>query len=222
MKHPARERGEAEAPESRLAGVAAALLLGGASRRMGADKGRVLVGGVPVATRIAGCLASLFEEVLLVGGDPPADAPGRRVRDVEAPSCALRGLVAALAAARSERVLVVATDLPGLTPELLLGLVAHPEADVVLPRTPAPRGGEARLQPLCAVYRRERVLPEAQRRLASGELALHGLLGMFSLAVVEGSDLASLDPRGLALANVNTPEELRRFAARAGLEASLP
>lgn len=222
MTHRAPETGETEASESRLAGVAAALLLGGASSRMGADKGRVLLGGVPAATRIAGCLASLFEEVLLVGGDPPSDAPGRRIRDAEGPPCALRGLATALAAARSERVLVVATDLPGLTPELLLGLVAHPEADVVLPRTALPQGGGERLQPLCAVYRCETVLPEVQRRLAAGDLALRDLLGVLSLAVVEGSDLASLDPQGLALENVNTPEDLCRFAARAGLEVSLP
>lgn len=217
--------GEAERggqQEGRLTGVTAALLLGGASRRMGADKGRILLGGVPAATRTAGLLASFFEEVLLVGGNPPPAAPGRRIPDPEGPVCALRGLAAALAAARAERVLVVAADLPGLTPELLLGLVAYPDADVVLPRTRGPGAGEGRLQPLCAVYRPEAVLPEVRARLAGGDLALHALLDAVSVAVVEGADLASLDPEGLALANVNTPEELRRFAARAGIEATLP
>jgi molybdopterin-guanine dinucleotide biosynthesis protein A len=218
MAEAAREEGR----EGRFADVAAALLLGGASRRMGADKARLLVGGVPAATRTARLLARYFEEVLLVGGDPPPEAPGRRVADPEGPVCALRGLAAALGAARAERVLVVATDLPGLTPEIVLGLVAHPEADVVLPRTRSADGGRGRLQPLCAVYRREAVLAEARARLHRGELALHALLDAVSTAVLEGADLASLDPEGLALTNVNTPDELRRFAARAGLEAVLP
>ena len=37
------------------------------------------LGGIPLATRIAALLSRLFEEVLLVGGSPPEDAPGRRV-----------------------------------------------------------------------------------------------------------------------------------------------
>ena len=191
--------------EGRLGNVAAALLLGGASSRMGADKAQLELEGEPVATRLATLLAALCEEVLLVGGAPPASAPGRRVADPDGPRSALRGLVGALAAARAERVLVVATDLVGVTPDLLLALVAAPEADVVVPRTP---GGP---EPLCALYRREPVLAEARRRLAAGQLALHALLGALSVHWLEGDDLRALDRSGRALANVNTPEDLAAF-----------
>jgi molybdopterin-guanine dinucleotide biosynthesis protein A len=194
--------------EGRLADVAAALLLGGASSRMGADKAALEIAGAPAAVRAARLLGSLFEEVLLVGGEPPAAAPGLRVADPEGPRCALRGLVGALQAARAPRVLVVATDLPGLTPDLLLALVALPEADVVLPRSP---GG---LEPLCALYRRDTVLPRARGRLAAGELALHGLLAELRLETLAGADLLAVDPAGTALANANTPEEWARARAR--------
>src|SRR5262245_57302483 len=100
---------------------------------MGRDKARVEIAGEAAATRLARQLDALCEELLLVGGDPPAAAPGRRVADVEGPRCALRGLVGALAAARAERVLVLATDLPLASDALLLGLIAWPEADVVAP-----------------------------------------------------------------------------------------
>ena len=129
---------------------------------MGADKAQLELDGEPVATRLAARLASLCEEVLLVGGAPPAAAPGRRVADPDGPRSALRGLVGALAAARAERVLVVATDLVGVTPDLLLALVAAPEADVVAPRTP---GGP---EPLCALYRREPALAEARAAARGG------------------------------------------------------
>jgi molybdopterin-guanine dinucleotide biosynthesis protein A len=197
------------ASEGRLGNVAAALLLGGASSRMGADKAQLELEGEPVATRLARLLSALCEDVLLVGGMPPASAPGRRVADPDGPRCALRGLVGALAEARTERVLVLATDLVGVTPDLLLALVAAPEADVVAPRTPA--GPE----PLCALYRREPVLAEARRRLAAGQLALHALLATLSVGWLEGEDLRTLDRSGRALANVNTPEDLAAFRGAA-------
>lgn len=201
------------AGEGRFADVSAALLLGGASRRMGRDKARLAWDGVALATRTARLLAEHFEDVLLVGGDPPADAPGRRVPDPEGPRCALRGLVAALAEARGERVLVVATDLPLLGPELLLALVAWPEADAVLPRA------EGRLEPLCALWARAAVLPRARARLAAGRLALHELVGEGTCVLLEGDDLRAVDPAGTMLANANTPEEwarLERLARGAG------
>ena len=57
--------------EGRIANVSAALLLGGASSRMGADKARLAIEGEAAAVRIAQRLAALFEDVLLVGGEPP-------------------------------------------------------------------------------------------------------------------------------------------------------
>lgn len=198
--------------EGRFDGIAGALLLGGASQRMGSDKARLALGGEPLAARSAALLASLFEEVLLVGGAPPEGAPGRAVADVPGPRCALRGLVAALEAARAPRVLVVATDLPGLSPALLLALIALPEADVVLPRS------RAGLEPLCALYRRDSVLPVARARLAAGELALHALVAALRSETLGGDELAAVDPDGSALANVNTPEEWS--LARERLEAA--
>jgi molybdopterin-guanine dinucleotide biosynthesis protein A len=196
-----------ELAEGRLANVAGAVLLGGAARRMGRDKARIALGGVALATRVARVLAGICEELLLVGGDPPAEAPGRRVADPEGPACGLRGLVGALAAASAERVLVVAADLPLVRPELLLALVAWPGADAVVPR---PREGS---QPLCALYRREPVLRVARERLAAGALALQGLVAAVAASFLEPEDLAPLDPRGAALLNVNTPEDLARAEA---------
>jgi molybdopterin-guanine dinucleotide biosynthesis protein A len=194
--------------EGRLAQVAAALLTGGASTRMGRDKAHLPVAGMPAAERLARGLAGLFEELLLVGGDPPEGAPGRRVADPEGPRCALRGVVGALAAARAPRVLVLATDLLALSPDLVLALVAAPEADAVVPRS----GG--RLHPLCALYRREVVLPVARAHLAEGRLPLQALLEALRVERIEGEELAAVDPEGLALANANTPEALSHLSSR--------
>jgi len=195
--------------EDRLASVAGALLAGGASARMGEDKARRTVQGEPAAVRLARLLDGLFEEVLLVGGDPPADAPGRRVPDPpQAPPCALRGLVAALEAARAPQVLVLATDQLAVTPALLLALLARGDADAVVPVA------DGHAQPLCALYRREAVLPLARRHLAAGPRALRDLLAALGgVATLEGPELESVAPGGLALRSANTPEAWRALEA---------
>lgn len=208
--------------EGLLGNVAAAVLVGGASTRMGSDKAQRAFAGVPAATRTSRLLAAHFEDVLLVGGDPPAGAAGRRVADVEGPRCALRGIVAALDAARAERVLIVATDLPLLTPALLLALVAWPAADVVLPRNAA-----GHLEPLCALWSREVALVAAREQLAADRLALHELVARLDARTLEGADLVAADPGSVALANANTPDEWSRLEAlsnradEAGVEGRL-
>jgi len=192
---------------SHIGNVSGAVLVGGASTRMGRDKARLAVDGVPGASRVARVLDALFDEVLLAGGEPPADAPGRRVPDVPGPVCALRGLVTALSASTRPRVLVAATDMPFLTADLVLALVAWPAADAVVPRT------AGRAHPLCAVYAREAVLPVARTRLAGDDLSLRGVLDAVATAWLDPDDVARVDPEGRALVNVNTPEELARVEA---------
>jgi len=186
----------------RLATISAAVLLGGRSSRMGRDKAHLPVAGVAAATRIGRLLAGLFDDVILVGGDAPADAPGRRVSDVDGPVCALRGLVSALDAARTPRLLVVATDLPLLSVDLLLALVAFPEADAVVPRS------TDGVHPLCALYARDTVLPTARAHLRAGRLKLRDLLDAIDTIDIAPADLRLLDSASRALTNVNTPADL--------------
>jgi molybdopterin-guanine dinucleotide biosynthesis protein A len=193
--------------EGRLANLSGAVLIGGASTRMGRDKATLEIGGVPFAAVLAERLSRIFEDVMLVGGAPPPAAPGRAVPDCGGPRCALRGLVSALDAARTERVLVVATDVPLVAPALLLALVAWPEADAVVPRD------ADHAHPLCAVYRRDAVLAVARQRLAEGRLALSGVLDAVDTRYVEADALAQIDPGGRSLTNVNTAEELAALGA---------
>jgi molybdopterin-guanine dinucleotide biosynthesis protein A len=191
-----------------LGNVIGALLLGGESSRMGRDKAHLEWQGETWSTRAARCLDALFSEILLVGGNPASDAPGRRVPDPPGTPCALRGLVGALAAATSERVVVVATDLPLLSPELLLALTAWPERDVVVP---CDEGGD---HPLCAIYHTARCLPVARDHLAAGRLSLRELLASLESERVTLRQLGLADLGAAPLINVNTPEELALLEAR--------
>lgn len=204
-----------ESAADRFADVTGAVLLGGESSRMGRDKAHLRVAGVAAATRTARLLEGFCAEVLLVGGTPPEDAPGRVVEDPEGPPSALRGLLGALGAARTAKVLVLATDYIAVTPELLLGLLAFPEADAVVPRS------AEHPHPLCALYRREPARAAAASTLAGGKLTLGSVLDALEPRWLDGAHLSRLDPGATALANVNTPEELAALhATLAGLEDS--
>ena len=185
-----------------LGNVTGALLLGGESTRMGRDKAHLEWRGETLSTRAARLLAGLFSETLLVGGAPEQVAPGRRVSDPSGPGCALRGLVGALEAATSPRVLVIATDLPFLSEDLLLALTAWPESDIVVPTED---DGD---HPLCAIYRREICLPVARANLESGRLSLRELLAEVDSDRVSLEDLGLTDFTSASLTNINTPDEL--------------
>jgi len=192
---------------SLLGNVTGALVLGGASTRMGRDKAHLEWRGETFSTRTAGLLASLFSETLLVGGEPQSVAPGRRVSDPAGPACALRGLVGALEAATSPRVLIVATDLPFLGEDLLLALTAWPESDIVVP-TDAERA-----HPLCAIYRREVCLPVARAQLDSDQLSLRSLLERVDTDRVSLEDLGLENLGSTPLMNINTPGDLALLRA---------
>jgi molybdopterin-guanine dinucleotide biosynthesis protein A len=144
---------------SRIATISAAVLSGGEAA---ADS--------PAGSGVADLLGELFEEV----------------RSVD--SSGLAGVAEALSQASGERVLVVAGDLPRLSADLVLALVAWPAADAVVPCTA--RGP----QPLCALYRREPVLRAARQRLDSGELAVGGLLDAVETSLLDEDEVARVDP----------------------------
>lgn len=158
----------------------------------GAERAARSVASSAAATRIAQLLGTLFEDVLLVGDGAPHGAPGRRVEDRAGPASALRGLVTALEAAGAPRVLVVRCDLANLSPDILLALVAWPEADAVVPRD---RRGD---HPLCAIYARDAVLPPARAALAARDLELSSLLAAVETHTPDPADLARVDPDGRA------------------------
>lgn len=111
---------------SRIANVTAAVLVGfgdAAARK-------------PRPSRIgslAPLLSQLFEETLWVGDGRSTGAVGRPVLRPGNRRDGVSGIAAAIAAARGERVIVIDEGDALASAELLLALVAWPEAAIVLP-----------------------------------------------------------------------------------------
>jgi len=185
--------------------VAAAVLAGGASRRMGRDKATMAVGGAALASVALAAAARVASPVVLVA---PEGHPARRLaaRVVADPGQGpLAALAAALAALEAGQVLVLAGDHPGLRVELLAHLVRlAPRGEAVACR----RG--PRLEPLVAVYQRAQALAAAEARLAAaaGDRSLLGLLAALDTVVVEEPEWRALDPGGRSFVDLDDPADL--------------
>lgn len=195
----------------RSAGVIGIVLAGGASTRMGRDKGGLELEGESLAAGAARRLAAVCPDIALadrgrrlVPGLPSLpDGPGR------GPAA---GLLGAARAYPGRPLLALACDLPHVPVPLLAELARTfqaEDADWVLPRW---QGGS---EPLCALWG-ARALALLETRVARGIYALWSLAGEADLAVrwLEGDLLAAFGPPEEAFLNVNTPEELERARAR--------
>src|ERR1700756_2015558 len=95
------------------------VLAGGRSRRMGTDKAFVLLDGRPLLARTLGLALSLTSDVCIVG-DPAKFASFAPVVEDMFPGCGpLAGIHAALRSSQTELNLILAVDMPFLTPALL-------------------------------------------------------------------------------------------------------
>lgn len=172
-------------------GVAGALLVGGASTRFGSPKALARYEDETLAGRAHRVLEAAFGRVVAIGkaGDG-LDLPFPVLDDGSEVRAPIVGVAAALRLAGAELVVVLPTDLPLVTPELLRSLAEAAEGkDAAVPQT----------GPLPGAYRRS-ALPVLERRIGEGDLALHRALGELDGRVVECD-------AGL-LHNVNTPEDL--------------
>lgn len=176
------------------------ILAGGRSRRFGRDKALAVLDGVSFVEHVARALRPHVAELLVATGSTPRCYPvdARVVLDPVPDGGPLAGLAAGLEAATTPWLLAAAVDLPYLTHETLAPLTAAASApvDVVIGRE-----GNARLQPVCALWRVATVAPIVREHLACRRRALHALLDRLVVHDV------ALPPE--LLRNVNDPEDVQ-------------
>jgi molybdopterin-guanine dinucleotide biosynthesis protein A len=190
------------------------ILAGGqATRYGGSPKGLERVGGVRIIDRVADALRPVTDDLWLIANAPGAAdwLPGAQVGSDLVPNAGgLGGIQAALRHAGTA-VLVVAWDMPFVTPALLARLRAlGGQSDAAVPESGSRRG----LEPLCAWYG-PACLPAIEHALAAGDRRVIGFHDQVRVARLPAADVAEFgDPEWLFL-NVNTPEDLARAEAHA-------
>ncbi|HTB97812.1 MAG TPA: molybdenum cofactor guanylyltransferase, partial [Terracidiphilus sp.] len=137
---------------STQAEVAAFVLAGGKSTRMGTDKAFVTLDGSTLVARALDVARAVTSDVRIVG-EPRRFAAFAPVVEDEFPGCGpLGGIHAALRSSGRDLNVIVAVDLPFISSALLQFLINRARdsaAVVIVPRT------VQGWQPLCAIYRRE-------------------------------------------------------------------
>jgi molybdopterin-guanine dinucleotide biosynthesis protein A len=183
----------------------AVLLAGGKSSRMGRDKAGVLLDGHPLWQRQLATLRRLEPPELFISGKWDGAYVGAAVEVVPdvTPGCGpLSGIEASLCRAVHPLLLVLAIDLPAMTPEFLSRLIhsAVVAGTGVVPRL------DGWFEPLAAVYPR-RCLPLVQECLRSDDLSMQAFIRRALAAnLVVPWELAAQDA-GL-FRNVNSPADL--------------
>ena len=214
-------------------GISVVILAGGQSRRLGQDKVVADFGGEPLLRRV------IRRAVAGIGGDDDGDgigigdgkvevvvavsdaaraaalplAPAHRIAVDRFPGGgALGGIYSGLEAAGAGWALVVACDLPFLSPTLLRHLADRRQragVDAVVPVV----GG--RPEPTHALYSR-RCLPAIRARLEAGQLKAAGFLDEVAVRYLDEAELRRHDPQLLSFYNINYPGDLARARELAG------
>lgn len=196
-------------------GVVGVVLAGGRSRRFGADKARVLVGGEALVVRTANTAAGALSELVIVGDTtlealwPVPPGPGlSRPRFMDDPRLGPLGAVLAAWRRFSRPLVVLACDLP-LLDTATVERLARPTAGARVPEVA--QGEEApRRQWLCAHYGAE-ALHLMATSWEAGERSMGRAVMAAVAAGVALEDEGGWDAR--ALADVDTPEALEALLA---------
>lgn len=192
--------------------ISAFVLGGGASSRMGAEKGLLEFANESLVLRTAKLLEPFVREVTVVGKPELYSHLGLGVvpdrtfgagTDSSPVRTPLVGIATALSVTASPWNLILACDLPYLTQEWvewLLDRVANSSAQIVMPRTS--RG----LEPLAALYRRECAAPIVAA-IEGGIRKVTDAIVPLRVEYAEEAEWTALDPDHRVLNNMNSPED---------------
>jgi molybdopterin-guanine dinucleotide biosynthesis protein A len=193
--------------------ITIAILAGGSSSRMGADKALVPLAGVPMLQHIARTALHLHQPILILGRgaalrDWPADIPVEFLPDATMgeggiPAGPMPALIAVLERTGSP-ILLLACDMPLLTPRTLQLLIDAHEAGAphATMATSVEPGGTPYAEPTLAIYT-PGILPTLRRFVIT-------MKGAFQPLLRESNVRPWPVPKQHAheLLNVNTPEAL--------------
>jgi molybdopterin-guanine dinucleotide biosynthesis protein A len=200
----------------RFVSVSGFVLAGGASRRMGRDKAKLVLGEETMLERQIRLLRRVCRSVTVIG-------PPENFARVDVPVFPdellgrgpLAGIYTGLSLSRTELNLFLGCDMPFMGARFLRFLCERActsRADVTLPET-----RQQGLQPLSAVYRR-RALGPIRARLAAGENEVSRFLPRVQCLVLPWREIARAGFPPRIFDNMNTREDYE--AARRSFQFS--
>lgn len=186
-----------------MSSVAAFILSGGKSTRMGTEKALLDLRGKPLIRRAVELAREVTDQVHIVGDPQKLSAFAPVVEDLFRDRGPLGGIHTALAHSSADWNLILAVDLPFATAELLKFLVAEAQASGAIVTVPHAAG---RIQPLCAVYNKQ-FATAAEDALEQGKNKIDALFVNGVAHVVPEEKLQAAGFHSSMFRNLNTPDE---------------
>ena len=188
----------------RVSDLAAFVLAGGKSTRMGRDKAFVEFNGKTLLVHALDLVSTVARQVGIVGDRQKFSDFGRVIEDLYPDRGPLGGIHAALASSGAAFNLILAVDLPFVETRFLKYLSTQALTSCATATVPRVAGG---WQPLCAVYRRE-FASVAEPALIAGNNKIDLLWAKIKTRVIDQSEFSRLGFADSMFCNLNTPEEL--------------
>jgi molybdopterin-guanine dinucleotide biosynthesis protein A len=190
--------------------LAAFILAGGKSTRMGADKAFVLLDGRTLLAMTLEVTCSVTTDVSIVGDRAKFSAYAPVVEDIFRDCGPLGGIHSALQASKAELNLILAVDVPFVSSALLKYLLARAHGQTYAAVTLPSACG--RLQPLCAIYRRS-FAAAAERALRAGQYKIGEVLTTINTQIVTEDELVRAGFAAEMFRNLNTQTDLEAAAS---------
>jgi molybdenum cofactor guanylyltransferase len=191
--------------------IAVFVLAGGASRRMGSDKALLKLDGVPMVVRMARLVGPRVASVTVIGLPERYASLGLGMVPDRWPGVGpLGGIATALSVSSKVWNLILGCDLPYLTSEWVVWLIARAlesPAQAVVPESQ--RG----LEPLAAMYRKDCALAFSSA-VKRGVRRVSEALGDIFFEKVTVNEWHALESTDMLFHNMNAPEDFAEAQRR--------
>lgn len=174
------------------------VLAGGASSRMGTDKGLLNLNGQPMIQPILNVLEKVCTECMIVTNNMAYQKFGiKLVNDQQQGKGPLMGIVSGLTASQTKHNIIMSCDTPYVSEKLIHFIIQHKEGyDLVLPQN------NGQLHPLIGYYSKD-ILPKLQEKLTLNQLKIQAAVSALN---VNKLNCNQFDEKQFK--NINAPTDL--------------
>ena len=183
------------------------VLAGGKSRRMGMDKGMILLKGKSLARHAIDTLSALCTDILISANDPVYESFGYPIINDEFPGAGpMAGIYSSLQRAQNPKCLVIPVDTPLISADMYRHLLKVEEPCDALVSV----DHQSRYQPLCAIYYKS-ILPIMKDQISKKILGFEPLFKRVKCIPVP-FNLQMDFYNDKTFSNINSPEDLADIA----------
>lgn len=180
------------------------ILAGGKSSRMGYDKGLAIVNGKKMIEEVYAALSQVVDKVIIIANSNSYDYLNLPVyEDMYKEIGPVAGIYTGLSHSTTEKNLIVACDMPFITPQLLSNILEHAGSNqIVVPTV------NDHLEPLCGFYKKE-ILEQLKEIIEMEVYPVHRVIEFFDHLALKINDQEM--NVSTVFTNINKPEDIQQI-----------